>query len=317
MQTYYDILGVAKTAPRSEIIQSYKKLALQYHPDKVRRRMSDAEVGAILAQIVTNTATFKDISTAYMVLSDSEQREAYDNAGCSVICRSSQGPGYPTTGDWFDEFFKDLPEGVTVPTASIKNILRRYNREFDLIRGKEHTNSRYQTISAVIQALQHDIDTSVTENFGDLNSKAHVSVDDVYNFLTDLKAAVIQSQNTQEPEKHRGFLWGTPIIRELVAPLIYAFLRLLTFAALKIQRYMGDDNRPIFANGFISGLFKRPQTHTQYILDKIMGGLNLETQFLQSFIQACNPGSKGSHHIFANLSDFYFEDEILNMSAHP
>ena len=317
MQTYYDTLGVSKAASRQEIIKAYKKLALQYHPDKVRMGMSGTEEGVILAQIETNTVIFKDISTAYTVLSNPEQRQAYDDAGCSETFQSNQGPGYTANDDRFDSFFKDLPEGLTVPTSSIKDILRCYNRELDLIRGKAQTNSRYQTIAAVIQTLQNDISTSVREHLGDLVSNSHVDADDVYNYLIALKEVLKKAQQTQEPEKHRGYLWGTPIIRELVAPLIYAFLRLLCFAAIKINRYLSDDDRPVFANGFISGLFKRPRTHTQYILEKIMVGLNFEISDLRLFIQESNPGSKGSKHIFADLSDFYFEDETLNMSARP
>lgn len=65
---FYDLLGVAKTAPDSEIKKSYRKLAMKYHPDK-NPDDADAE------------KKFKEVSQAYAVLSDSEKRSNYDRYG--------------------------------------------------------------------------------------------------------------------------------------------------------------------------------------------------------------------------------------------
>ncbi|MBI4399462.1 DnaJ domain-containing protein, partial [Candidatus Micrarchaeota archaeon] len=64
---YYEILGVNKNASLDEIKQVYRKLALQYHPD--RNKSKEAE------------EKFKEISEAYAVLSDQEKRAQYDRFG--------------------------------------------------------------------------------------------------------------------------------------------------------------------------------------------------------------------------------------------
>ncbi|MCL5404442.1 MAG: molecular chaperone DnaJ [Candidatus Marsarchaeota archaeon] len=64
---YYDILGVKKNASGDEIKQAYRKLAMQYHPD--RNKSPDAE------------EKFKEINEAYAVLSDPEKRKQYDTFG--------------------------------------------------------------------------------------------------------------------------------------------------------------------------------------------------------------------------------------------
>src|SRR5437763_1036558 len=91
-KTLYDTLGVAKNASPDEIKKAYRKLARQYHPDK---NPGDKEA----------EERFKEVQTAYDVLSDAEKRKQYDAFG-SAEGRRGGGPGATwTTGD-FD--FGDL-----------------------------------------------------------------------------------------------------------------------------------------------------------------------------------------------------------------
>jgi molecular chaperone DnaJ len=64
---YYEILGVAKGATNDELKKAYRKLALQFHPDKGGGKESEAK--------------FKEVNEAYSVLSDPEKRKAYDQFG--------------------------------------------------------------------------------------------------------------------------------------------------------------------------------------------------------------------------------------------
>ena len=64
---FYDVLGVKKGASLDEIKQAYRKLALQYHPD--RNKSKEAE------------EKFKEINEAYAVLSNPEKRKQYDAYG--------------------------------------------------------------------------------------------------------------------------------------------------------------------------------------------------------------------------------------------
>jgi curved DNA-binding protein CbpA len=64
---YYEILNLNKNATHDEIKQSYKKLALKYHPDK---NQDNKEY---------STKKFKEVSEAYSILSDPVKRQEYDN----------------------------------------------------------------------------------------------------------------------------------------------------------------------------------------------------------------------------------------------
>jgi len=65
---YYKILGVAKSASKPDIKSAYRKLALQWHPDKNPNDREAAE------------AKFRDVAEAYEVLSDDARRKEYDAA---------------------------------------------------------------------------------------------------------------------------------------------------------------------------------------------------------------------------------------------
>ncbi|KAI3447599.1 hypothetical protein Pfo_004264 [Paulownia fortunei] len=64
---WYKILGVSKTASMSEIKKAYKKLALQWHPDKNVDNREEAE------------AKFREIAAAYEILGDEDKRTKYDS----------------------------------------------------------------------------------------------------------------------------------------------------------------------------------------------------------------------------------------------
>jgi DnaJ-class molecular chaperone len=76
---YYDILGVSKTSSADEIKRAYRKLALQYHPD--RNKSKEAE------------DKFKEVTKAYEVLSNEEKRKTYDQFGHAAFEQGAgQGP---------------------------------------------------------------------------------------------------------------------------------------------------------------------------------------------------------------------------------
>lgn len=84
---YYITLGVSKTASADEIKKAYRKLALQYHPD--RNKSKEA------------TEKFKELSHAYEILSDPQKREAYDQHGEAAFQPEGQQPPYNQQGSPF------------------------------------------------------------------------------------------------------------------------------------------------------------------------------------------------------------------------
>ncbi len=81
---YYSVLGVSKNASVDEIKKAYRKLALQYHPDRNKDKASEEK--------------FKEVTKAYEILSDSSKRQTYDQFGEAAFQQGGPGAGGPFGG---------------------------------------------------------------------------------------------------------------------------------------------------------------------------------------------------------------------------
>lgn len=93
---YYEVLGVERSASNDQIKDSYRKLAMQYHPD--RNKDAGAE------------EKFKEISEAYAVLSDSQKRVQYDHLGHAGFDQQYSREDIFRGAD-FDSVFRDMGFG--------------------------------------------------------------------------------------------------------------------------------------------------------------------------------------------------------------
>ncbi|MCE9599113.1 MAG: molecular chaperone DnaJ [Spirochaetia bacterium] len=101
---YYEVLGVGRSASKEDIKKAYRKLAIQFHPDKNKGDKAAEE-------------KFKEATEAYEVISDDQKRAAYDQFGKAGVSGNGGGPGFGykaytdfsdifgDIGDIFSEFF--------------------------------------------------------------------------------------------------------------------------------------------------------------------------------------------------------------------
>ena len=106
-QDYYATLGVARDASADDLKRAYRKLAMQYHPD---RNAGDAKA----------EARFKEVSEAYEILRDDQKRAAYDRFGHAAFENGGGGGGFAGgfdfsagggLGDIFDQMFGEFMGG--------------------------------------------------------------------------------------------------------------------------------------------------------------------------------------------------------------
>lgn len=94
---YYEILGLPRDASAEDVKKAYRRLALEYHPDR------NKSTGA--------ADRFKEVNEAYQTLNDPERRAAYDRFGHAGVTNGGGGTGFSGFenfggfGDIFDAFF--------------------------------------------------------------------------------------------------------------------------------------------------------------------------------------------------------------------
>jgi molecular chaperone DnaJ len=115
---YYEVLGIARGASDDDIKRAYRKLALQFHPD--RNKAPDAEV------------RFKEVTEAYQVLSDSDKRSLYDRYGHAAFERNGGAADFSNFSglnieDIFESFF-----GVAGSRGARQRVQRGQDLRYDL-----------------------------------------------------------------------------------------------------------------------------------------------------------------------------------------
>lgn len=137
----YDILGINKSSSIDDIKKAYKKLAIQYHPDKG----GDPE-------------KFKEITNAYKILSDSTQKEKYDNLGDDMY-NNIEGSGFDSdifaNMDIFNQFFGN-------------NSFGGFNMQF----GMDHTRGKSKKCNDYI----HTIDITNKEVYFGYEKNLNISI---------------------------------------------------------------------------------------------------------------------------------------------
>ncbi len=136
---YYETLGVTRDADAKAIKKAYRKLALEWHPD--RHKGADKEAAE---------TRFKEISEAYEVLSDAEKRELYDRYGENWKHGADFTPpqGAETMGR--DEFERAFGSGGGFSDFFTSMFGSRFQRDFA---GRKH--ERHRQHGADVRAELH------------------------------------------------------------------------------------------------------------------------------------------------------------------
>ncbi len=140
---YYEVLAVARDADGNQLKSSYRRLALQYHPDRNPDNREAEE-------------KFKEAAEAYAILSNGQKRAAYDRFGHQGVQQMDQGAGFDANGfdlgDLFSQFgFGDILGGRGGQRGS--RVVRGEDVRYDL--QIEFENAAFG-MTAEIQVPRHE-----------------------------------------------------------------------------------------------------------------------------------------------------------------
>ena len=126
MKDYYSILEIDKNADKNTIKNSYKKLALKYHPDKNTDNKEQSE------------EKFKEISEAYEILSDDQKKNNYDN-GQNIIIQNHN------PFDIFENIFRNHNTKININLNNINTNFSSTNTSTQIIGNKKITRIQKTT----------------------------------------------------------------------------------------------------------------------------------------------------------------------------
>jgi curved DNA-binding protein len=142
---YYQTLGIGRDAKPDDIRKAYRKLAMQYHPD---RNPGDK----------ASEDRFKEINEAYQVLNDPQKRSHYDRLGSEYS--RWQNRGDPGDFDW-SQWFGQAPQGTRVEYGDIDDLFGGgFSEFFRTIFGMEGASTRSRP-----QGYQQPVQISLQEAY--------------------------------------------------------------------------------------------------------------------------------------------------------
>jgi molecular chaperone DnaJ len=151
-KNYYEILGIPESASKDAIKDAYRKLAMQYHPD--RNKSPGAE------------EKFKEISEAYAVLSDDEKRKQYDTLGDTGFDQRYSREDIFRGAD-FDSIFRDM--GVSSGFGDLFNVFfggQGFEERQEVIRGRDLQTEVDVTLEEAARGVEKEIEVPRIERCG-------------------------------------------------------------------------------------------------------------------------------------------------------
>ncbi len=154
-EDYYELLGVPKNVNKDDLKKAYRKLAIQYHPDKNKGDKASEE-------------KFKAINEAYAVLSDDQKRATYDRFGHEAVGGGGGGGGFQQGNFDFSDIFEDVFSG----DSAFSSFFGFGGRGGGGSRAKRGADLRYKmevTLEDALVGKKHTLEIKKQERCDDCN----------------------------------------------------------------------------------------------------------------------------------------------------
>lgn len=271
----FQILGLDNTASIIQIKSAYRKLALQFHPDRYVPQQTSKYNGYDSNEIKNLAeSVMHAINTAYTTLLNNNTNQSTTNPAS-------------TRGTDFRVFFR--PHPPKIDKESVRNFIVQMQSEISKVISKSSDDEKYQQVLAIMQILQ----TRINENRDLLlpelqpsptsSNKIVLQSNIGRNYLLSKNYQVFIIECLRDVQEAEDALVGQDpdLLPDPASSCWQVLIKFLKFILQKMYKLLTLDFTPIYRNGWYNGLFLSTKINTNDTINKVKRNLAREKRLTE------------------------------------
>ena len=289
----FQILGVANTASIYEIKSAYRKLALQFHPDRYCPQQTKKYNSYDANQIKQlSESVMHSINAAYTTLLNFKKQDDLNQTTTQTASAGSMD---------FRVFFP--PHPPKIDKHSVRDFIIKMESEISGVIAKSKDKEKYQQVMLAMQGLQIKINENRDLLLPELqpspassnNMALEINIGKNYLLSKNYQVFVLEClSDVKEVEK--VLVEHDPDLLIDSSPSYWQVaIKFLKFLLQKMYKLLTCDNTPVYKDGLYSGLFSPTKVNANDALNKINRNLTREKEMTEfderASVNACMTGS--------------------------
>jgi len=277
----FQILGVANTASIDEIKSAYRKLALQFHPDRYCPRQAQKYNGYDVNEIKQLAESVMHvINTAYVALLNSKEDNNLEQT--STKAASARSKVSPVV-------FRPTPHPAKIEKKSVRDFITKMKDKISDVIEKSTDKEKDQQVIQAMQELQAKIngnrdlllpELQPSPTSGD-NMALQKNIGADYLLSKNYQVFVLEClSDVKAVEKELGEL-DADLSSDSLAYYWQVAIDCLKFLLQKMYKLLTCDSTPVYKDGLYNGLFSSTKVNASNALNKIESNLTQEKKMTE------------------------------------
>jgi curved DNA-binding protein CbpA len=271
----FQILGLDNTASMMQIKSAYRKLALQFHPDRYCSQQTNKYSGYDSNEIKQLAeSVMHAINTAYTTLSN----------------KTNQSTANVASTGYTDFRVVFPPHPPKIDKKSVSDFIAKMQSEISKVISKgSDNNEKYQQVIMIMQRLQTKINENrdlllpdLQPSFSSFNSMAlQSSIGRNYLLSKNYQVFVLECLNDVKEAEDTLVGQDPDLLPDSESSCWQVAIKCLKFLLHKMYKLLTFDNTPIYTNGWYNGLFLSPKINVNDTINKVKRNLTREKELTE------------------------------------